>query len=105
MGVVLEIKIAQSVHEFAFLFKDKSNIEVIGEFDSANCGIGYDLNVSGAACRLFDDIDTRDEENPSLYIEIDRYNKLNSDQQTAVEDYLKLIVSQTGSEIFIERYK
>ncbi|MCW3102214.1 MAG: hypothetical protein JWO09_654 [Bacteroidetes bacterium] len=94
MANIIEIKTNKSVFDFATIFLDQTDIEIIREFDSANYGIGYDLIVRHAACRLFDGLDTQDENDPTLYLEIDRENILSPTALSAVVVYLSSILKR-----------
>ncbi|MFY9308964.1 MAG: hypothetical protein WAQ28_07935 [Bacteroidia bacterium] len=100
MGETIEIKTEQLVHEFVWIFNDKADIEIIKEIDSANYGIGFDLDVKGIPCRLYDESIINgiefDNEDGCLKIEIDRLNSFTKEEQVNVANYLKDIITQSG---------
>jgi hypothetical protein len=96
MAQILKIKTDVSVFAFVSNFESMEDIEVIGEFDSANYGIGYDFKVRNANCRLFDEVDVRNDDDLSLHIEIDRHDHLTSSEQAEILNYLKRIITQAN---------
>ena len=77
MGQDLNIKTSLSVHELALILSSNDNIINLCEIDSINYGIGYDFKVKDIECRLYEESSDNED---SLIIEIDRFNK-----QTIIE--------------------
>lgn len=54
--------------------------------------------------QTFDEVDVRNNDDLSLYIEIDRYDHLLPDKQNEISDYLKEIIIQAGFEVKDQDY-